>query len=156
MALLSAGCRQPDGPLPTPSDDETANRLYDLSRDLEEIARGSEAERQGFVDDLLIFADPHRPEALEAVSKFGTRLVEGVPRGTPLPPESTKQLVRTCWTLVAATQLSDRQLKQLQGELAPLLSSIGIPQDRVDGLVADLPALQRAVSTRPRRWYEIL
>jgi hypothetical protein len=155
VALSSTACRQPDGPLPTATDEETTNRLYDLSRDLEEVSRGSDAERQGFVDDLLVFADPHRPEALEAVRRFGTQLVDAVPKNK-LSLESTQQLVRTCWTLVAATQLSDRQVKQIQEELGPQLTAIGVPQDRVDALLAELPGLQRAISTRPRRWYEVL
>jgi len=73
-----------------------------------------------------------------------------------LTEQSAQQLARTSWTLVGATEMSERQIRALQAELRSQLASVGIPQDRVDAVVAEVPTVQRAVSTRPRRWYEVL
>jgi len=89
------------------------------------------------------------------VEGFAGRFADAV-ASAKLTEQSAQQLARTSWTLVGATEMSERQIRALQAELRSQLASVGIPQDRVDAVVAEVPTVQRAVSTRPRRWYEVL
>ena len=152
LAVLSGGCRQPDGVTP-PLDEQGMNRISDLSRDLQSIARGDAGAPRDFADDLLVLVDSS--DARPAVEGFAGRLAEAVASATLAAP-AADQLAHTCWMVVGATEMSDRQIRSLQAELRSQLAAAGIPQDRADAVVADVPMVQRAVTTRPRRWYEVL
>lgn len=154
LATLSTACRQPDGVTPT-LDAQNANRIVDLSRDLGAIASGDAGAQKDFVDDLVVFVDSHATEAQGVVQGFAGRLAAAVSSATMTDP-AAEQLARTSWMVVGITDLSDRQLRTLQGDLRSQLMVLGIPQDRVDAVVAEVPTVQRAVTTRPRRWYEVL
>jgi hypothetical protein len=136
-------------------DADRANRVGDLANDLLAVARGEEVARKDLADDLAAETDTSAAQPQEAARKFGRQLAEAVASVT-LIEQSAQQLALTSWTLVAATELSDRQIRALQAELRSQLSSVGVPPDRADAVVAEVPAVQRAVTTRPRRWYEVL
>ncbi len=154
LALLSGwGCRQPDGVVP-PVDEETANRIEDAATDLRRGAGGDAEARQGFVDDFLVFIDQDAETGRAAVRAFTSSLSEVVV-SVPLEEELAQQIARTCWNLIGVSELSDRQVTALQEELRGQLVAAGLPQDRVDAVVAGMPAVQEAVTTRPRRWYEL-
>ena len=154
VTLLCASCRQPDGATPT-LDAQNSNRIYDLSRDLGAIAGGDATAQRDLVEDLSVLAEENNTEAQAVVRSFGERLAAAVVSAR-LTDQSAQQLAHTSWTVVGVTDLSDRQVRALQGELRTQLASAGIPQDVVDTVVADVPTVQRAVTTRPRRWYEVL
>jgi predicted NBD/HSP70 family sugar kinase len=154
VTLLSASCRQPDGATPT-LDAQSSNRIYDLSRDLGAIAGGDATAQRDLVDDLSVLAEEDDAQAQAVVRAFAERLAAAV-GSARLTDQSAQQLAQTSWTVVGVTDLSDRQVRALQGELRMQLASAGIPQDVVDTVVADVPTVQRAVTTRPRRWYEVL
>lgn len=150
---MSSACRQPDGPIPSP-DEENANRISDMGRDLQAVARGESDAKGAFAEDLAVFADDHDTEAIQTVKGFGGRLADAI-GSARLSDDSAQQISRLCWQIVGATELSDRQVKALQGELRMQLASVGVSQDRADAVVAEMPNVQRAVTTRPRRWYEV-
>lgn len=153
VVLVSGGCRQPDGVVP-PIDEETANRIGDAANDLRAAARGEVEAKQGFVDDFLVFIDEDAETGREAVRVFTSRLSEAVV-SVPLQEEMAQQIARSCWNLIGVTDLSERQVTALQEELRAQLVSAGLPQDRVDAVIAGMPAVQQAVTTRPRRWYQV-
>jgi hypothetical protein len=154
LAVLSGGCRQPDGVTP-PLDEQGMNRISDLSRDLQSVARGEAGAPKDFADDLLVFVDEHSPETRTVVEGFAGRLAEAVASASLSEP-AAEQLAHTSWMVVGATEMSDRQIRSLQAEFRSQLTAVGIPQDRADAVVAEVPTVQRAVTTRPRRWYEVL
>lgn len=153
VVLFGSGCRQPDGVVP-PVDEETANRIEDAATDLRRGAGGDAEARQGLGDDFLVFINEDAETGREAVRGFTSSLSEAV-ASVPLEEELALQIARTCWNLIAVTVLSDRQVVALQDELRGHLVAAGVPQERVDAVVGGMPAVQQAVTTRPRRWYEM-
>lgn len=153
LAVFSVGCRQPDGVVP-PLDEEDLNRISDLGRDLEGVAGGAADARQAFAADLAVLADEHDPDAMAAVKGFAERLGDAV-ASRSLTGQAAQEIARTGWNLIGVTDLSDRQVKALQADLRTQLTGAGVPPDRADAIVAEMPSVQRAVTTRPRRWYEV-
>lgn len=153
VVLCLAGCRQPDGIVPA-VDEENANRITDVANDLRAVGRGDEDGRRGLVDDLAVFPDEHNPTAVAAARGFGEKVADAL-AGVDLNDEQAEKVARSCWTLVAVSDLSDRQVEALQQELGGHLREIGVPEDRVATLVAEMPAVQQGITSRPRRWYEL-
>ncbi len=154
MALVvsAAGCRQPDGPLPTAKGEEVPNRLGDLSRDLLAVARGETQAKQDFAEDLRVFAKT--PGGEQAAVDFGLGLGDAL-LGAKMTEQSAQQLAHTSWTVVGATELSERQGKALVADVKSQLLAIGVPEDKSAAASARVETVQKAISTRPRRWYEI-
>jgi hypothetical protein len=151
LVISGAGCRQADGALPTPQG-EVPDRLEDLSRDLMAVARGETQAKQDFTDDLRVFA--RNPQGETAVTAFGMRIGEAI-AGTNLTEQSAQQLAHTSWTVVGATELSDRQVEALRNDVQAQLTALGIPEDQSAALAGQVPEVQKAITTRPRRWYEV-
>ncbi len=154
VATLAGACRQPDGVTPV-LDAENADRIRDLGRDLALVATGDASAHQDFADDLVVFVDPHAPGVQTAVHDFALHLAGAVALAK-LTDQAAQQIARTSWVVIGSTEQSDRQIRAVQAELRSQLAAVGIPQDRVDAVVAEVPTVQRAVTTRPRRWYEVL
>ncbi|MEQ1573140.1 MAG: hypothetical protein ABL993_02730 [Vicinamibacterales bacterium] len=153
LAVSISGCRQADGELPTPQG-EVPGRLVDLTRDLMAVARGETQATQDFADDLRVFA--RNPEAEKTVTRFGLQIGDAVAgAGTKLTEQSAQQLAHTSWTVVGATELSDRQVETLRTDVQAQLTALGIPEDRSAALAGQVPEVQKAISTRARRWYEM-
>lgn len=131
---------------------DVPNRLGDLSRDLLSVAGGEQQARQDFVDDLKVFA--RSPATAAAVEPFSQHFAEAV-SGTKLTEQGAQQLAHSAWTVVAATELSSRQIDALEAEVKTNLVSAGVAADRATSVAADAKAVQQAISTRPRRWYEL-
>lgn len=136
-----------------PLDVQNANRVDDIGVDLQRIAGGSEESKYELAEDLLVAADVDS-EGRAVVTGFAARLADAV-AAAELNDDGAEGVARLAWTLVAATELSDRQVKQLQEDFRAALVTAGVAPDRADALVAELPTVQRTVSTRPRRWYEV-
>ncbi len=151
--VLALGCRQADGAIPS-LDEEGTNRVADLGRDLRAIARGESDANGGFAAGLSVFVD-EGDSALAAVRAFGVT-IESAVAAARFTDESAEQLAKTAWMVVDATELSERQVKDLQRELRGHLIGVGVSEAQADAVVAAVPTVQRAVTTRPRRWYEVL
>ena len=152
LSLSVAGCRQPDGPIPTPQG-ETLNRLGDLSRDLMSAARGDVQAKADFADDLRVFAKTRGGE--QATRAWALKIGDAVTNNTTLNDQSAQQLAHTSWTIVGATELSDRQVETLRNDVKAQLTALGIAEDQSEGVAGQVPEVHKAVSTRSRRWYEM-
>jgi len=151
--LLCLGCRQPDGIVPV-VDEETSNRITDVANDLRAAGRRDADGRRGLIEDLAVFPHEHNEPGLEATRAFAGRLADAL-SGVELNDEQAERVARTCWNLVAVDDLSDRQVAALQEELGAQLRGFGLAEDRIAALLAEMPAVQQAITTRPRRWYEL-
>lgn len=151
VVVSLAGCRQPDGPLPA-SDDETQNRLGDLTRDLLNVATRQPDAPNDFAEDLRVFA--RSPEGEEASRTFARRVADVIP-GSRLNEQSAQRLAHSCWTAIAGRELSQRQVEAVQNDLEGLLSSIGVPEERAHAVAEQVSEVQKVVTIRPRRWYEL-
>jgi hypothetical protein len=150
MAAGVAAC-QSDGPVPQ-EQGEVPGRLDDLTRDLLSVAAHVPQARQEFVDDIQSFAD--NGVNAHAANTFGTRLADAVEQAK-LSETSARQLARTSWIAVSATELSDRQVASTREDLKAQLLSAGVSPERSEAAAVEVTSLQKVVSSRPRRWYEL-
>ncbi len=151
LPLAAAGCRQPDGPLPTPNQN-AQDDLHDISRDLTYIATGSDpAAPKDLAYDLRKYVT--RDEAVPAVEELSRRAA-GAVADKKLPEQTAQRLAHTLWLSIAATEISERQVEALQNDTQSMLMSIGVVDTSAQQVAAQVGEVQRAVTSRQRRWYE--
>ena len=152
VATFSA-CRQADGPVPTPSADRRSE-IGDISRDIQSIASGRDPQApEDLADDLRRYTED-RQSATSAVTELSRRAAAAL-AGREVPEQAAQQLAHHFWLAISARELSDRQVESLQNDVQALLVSVGAPQDRAQQVAAQVGEVQRAVTDRPRRWYEL-
>jgi len=151
-SLWLAGCRQADGPVPTPSQN-IQSELQDVRHDLQNIASGRDPQApKDFADDLGKYVD--RPTAQPVADELSRRTAS-VLAGSKLTEQVAQQLAHDLWLSVAAREMSERQVEALQNDVQSLLMSIGIVEENAQQVAAQVGAVQSAVTDRPRRWYEL-
>lgn len=149
--LVLAGCRQPDGEVPTP-DAVAQEELGDVARDLQYIANARDPEApKNLADDLRKYAQRSAVPAVDELS----RRTAGALAGSQLSEQAAQRLTHNLWLSVAARDISERQIESLQNDTHSLLVSVGIPEDRAEQVAVQVGEVQRAVTSRPRRWYEL-
>lgn len=151
LALVAAGCRQPDGPMPTPNQN-VQDDLVDIGRDLIYIAAGSDpAAPQDLSADLRKYVT--RDEAMPVVEELSRRMADAV-ANTKLPEQTAQRLAHTLWLAIAARDISERQVEALQNDTQSMLISVGVADEPAAQVAAQLGEVQRVVTDRQRRWYE--
>ena len=149
--LMVSGCRQPDGPVPTPNDN-VQEELVDVSRDLQNIAAGRDPEAlQDLAADLSKYAGPTAKPTVEELSRRTASAVAG----TELTEQAAQRLTHNLWLAITARDISERQIESLQNDTQSLLMSIGVAEDPAHEVALQVGEVQRAVTDRPRRWYEL-
>ena len=152
MALLLAGCRQSDGPMPTPGA-QAKEDLEDIRHDLEFIANGRDPQAPEYLaDDLRKYA--RRASAVPAVDELSRRAATVIP-GSKLTEQDGQRLAHSLWQSVMAIETSERQIETMQNDMQALLMSIGVAEAGAQRVAAQVGEVQRAVNDRPRRWYEL-
>jgi hypothetical protein len=153
-ACAAAGCRMADGPMPTPTA-EDANRLDDLRRDLGDVVGGNAEGRQNFADDLMVFVDAdQKPDAVAAVNELARQVADAA-SAAQLKEANTPPLLRQVWTAVAARELSEKQVTQLQADVKTTLTGLGVAEPSAQSIANQVGTVQKAVTSRQRRWYEV-
>jgi len=143
-----------DGPLPMPSG-EDANRLDDLRRDLGDVVAGNAEGRKNFADDLMVFADLDKsPDAVVAINDLASQISDAATAAQIKEP-AAPPLLRQVWTAVAARDLSEKQVTQLQADIKTTLAGLGVAEPSAQGIVNQIGTVQKAVTDRQRRWYEV-
>jgi predicted small lipoprotein YifL len=151
LLLAAAGCRQPDGPMPTPSPDAQED-LSDISKDLTYIATGSDpAAPNDLAYDLRKYTEDE--DGIRAVDELSRRTA-GAVANKKLPEQTAQRLAHTLWLSIAAPDLSDRQVEALQNDTQSMLMSIGVVDTDAEQVAAQVGEVQRAITRRQRRWYE--
>jgi len=143
-----------DGPLPASSDD-VDNRLNDLRRDLGDVVAGREEARKDFTDDLMVFVDTgDKPDAIPAINDFARQIADAAV-AAKLPEPKTLPILKVAWTTLAARELSEKQVTALQAEMRTTLIGLGIPEVSAQTITNQVGTVQKAVTDRSRRWYEV-
>ena len=75
--------------------------------------------------------------------------------GTQLTEQAAQRLTHNLWLSIVTQDSSERQVESLQNDTHALLVSIGIGEDRAQQVAVQVGEVQRAVTDRPRRWYEL-
>jgi hypothetical protein len=154
VACAAAGCRMADGPMPTPSAD-TNNRLDDLRRDLGDVVAGHPEARKDFSDDLLVFVDvEEKPQAVPAVTDLARQLSDAA-TAAPVKEAAAPPLLKQVWTAMAARELSEKQVIQLQADIKTTLTGLGVAEPAAQSISNQIGTVQKAVTDRNRRWYEV-
>jgi len=154
VACLAAGCRMADGPLPTPSS-EDQNRLDDLRRDVGNFVGGHQEAKQDFTDDLLVSVKPGtKPEATAAIKELAG-LIADAAMAAQLKEAALPPLLKQVWTAVTARELSEKQVTALQADVRSTLTDLGIADPAAQSISNQIGTVQKAVTDRSRRWYEV-
>jgi len=144
-----------DGPLPDDKAGEVANRLDDLRRDLGDVVAGNADGKQNFTDDLLVFVDvAEKPDAAPAIRQLAGQVADAV-AAAKLAEPALPPLLRHLWVAVSARQLSERQVTTLQNDVRTTLNGLGIPEATAQAITNQVGTVQKAVTDRSRRWYEV-
>ncbi len=151
VVLLVSGCRQPDGPVPTPNA-TVQEELVDVTRDLQYIAAARDAQApKDLTEDLRKYAPRPAAPAVDELS----RLTAAALVDSQLTEQAAQRLTHNLWVSVAARDMSERQVESLQNDTQFLLVSVGVAEGRAQEVAVQVGEVQRAVTDRPRRWYEL-
>ena len=150
-AVLVAGCRQADGPIPVPID-EQPNKVEDIGGDLRGIARG-EADAPG---DLLADLDglDGTPRPASLLRDLSSAVTDSV-RGTSLSDAQAQEVARLLFVLTTAEELNARQIEEMSGELQRALMAAGAPESAAAAAAGSAAALQEAITLNRERWYHL-
>jgi hypothetical protein len=154
VAVSAAGCRMADGPIPMPGK-EDVNRLDDLRRDLGDVVAGHSEAKKDFADDLQVFVNAEKkPEAPAAVTELarliGDAVIAGQVKEAAMPP-----LLQQVWVALAGRELSEKQVTTLQADIKTTLTGLGVPEPPAQAVSNQVGTVQKAVTDRKRRWYEV-
>ena len=152
-SLLLVSCRQADGPVPIVND-ETENRIGDISRGLEAAAASGESDvAEWLAADLEVFVETPTSEVVDALMALAEALDGALP-GVDLTEQAAQKLLHNLWLSVAARELSERQVETLQNDVQSLLMAEGVAEENAEQVAARVGDVQNVVSI-PRRWYEV-
>jgi hypothetical protein len=151
LALTLSGCRQADGPIPKP-DPNTEGELEDVRHDLQNIAMGDASGAADLENDVVKYA--RRRSEVPAVTELCKRTAD-VLKGRNLTEPTAIRLAHSLWTAIAARQISERQIEALQNDVQSIFVSIGVPEPQAQQVAAQVGEVQKAVTQKPRRWYEL-
>ncbi len=153
-ALCLGGCRMADGPMP-PSEGDVPNRLRDLSADLRNLLGGDADAPNDMADDLLVFVDvAKKPDSVPAVRELVNRVAAGL-KGLDVDDAGRERVVRQLWLVVAGRQLSDKQIERVQEDLHSAMLSVKATEQHAQAVASQAVEVQRRVTDRSRRWYEL-
>ena len=154
-AALVSSCRQADGPLPNPKEDELANRVADMSRDLGNVAAGHPEATMDFMDGLMTFVDVGgKPDAVAPVKELGNQLMTAF-TATKAPERAMIPLLEQVVVGLEATSLSEKQVQELKESVRKAATDLGVDDVRARALGAQIEIVQHAVTDRHRRCYEL-
>lgn len=152
LTVFAGGCRQADGPVPTPNQ-TYQEELVDVARDLQNVATGRDPNGPtDLADDLRKYTD--KPAARSLVDELTTRTVKAI-AGRELAEQDAQRLAHNLWVSVYAKDLSERQIETLQNDMQAHLISLGVGEDSAQQVAAQVGEVQSSVTLRPRRWYEL-
>ena len=146
-----AGCRQPDGDIPSPTDDQE-NQIGDIARDLQNVAAGRAEGPSELYDDLYNLTDPAPPRnLLDTVAET----LETALAGTSPSDAAARQVADALFIVHRVRELSERQIEELGTELQLALLAAGADEDRALAAAAAAREFQTAMTVNRRRWYQL-
>ncbi len=150
VIALGAGCRQANGPVPEP-DAHRQEDLVDIGRDLMNVKGHDRSAPKEFSDDLAKYSE--KPPVVSATRDLAQTVVTAV-AGSKLTEGQAGELAQKLWVAVYANQLSQRQAKGVRDDIQTILKNAGAQQTAIDGVGDKVLAVQAAVTTNHKKWYE--
>ena len=151
LGFSVSGCRQADGPTPTPTGDQT-NEIGDIARDMINIANKDPQAPDDLRSDLSKYST--REDAVREIDALAKAVSEALV-GARLDEAASKSLANILWIAVNGKQLSERQVDALGKEVKTVLAPTGVTEERAQSIANRLSAVQKSVNENPRRWYQV-
>lgn len=148
--LMVAACRQPIGNVPAATG-EQANKVVDLSRDLQNVAAGRDDGTE-MMYDLNTLDSSVRPPAL--VKALSDALVGGL-RGKSLSDEQAEDVAKLLFVVTTRTDLNSKQIRRAAEDVQAALVALGVDVAAADRVKTASTALGAAVTTNQKRWYHL-
>jgi hypothetical protein len=152
LLLLAAACRDADGPIPAPTGDE-ADEVYELSRDILNVAGGDPQAFQELTDDLGTQGplETGQPRAAALAKSLQGALV-----GRQISQEQAKRLADDLYIVLAGDKLSPGQVEAVQTRVSGLLREVGTPEGAIAPVRDSITSVQALVNPGRKRWWDIL
>jgi hypothetical protein len=149
LAALGSSCRQPDGPMPRPTAEQT-NKTGDLGHDLLNVAAKRSGAHDDLANDLANLSGEPPPRAL--IDALVTHLSDGL-TGVSLTDQSATTLANQLFVATTARELSGRQIDTLRRDVEGTLTGAGVAPVKAEPVVETIGAIQAAIGTNHRRWW---
>jgi len=152
LLILAAACRSPDGPIPAPSGEE-ADEVYELSRDILNVAGGDAQALTELTDDLGTQGplETGQPRAVALAKSLQGALV-----GRQMSEEQAKRLADDLYIVFAGDKLSPGQVQAVQTRVSALLREVGAPEGAIGPVRDNIVSVQTLVNPGRKRWWDIL
>jgi hypothetical protein len=152
LLVIPVACRSADGPVPEPSGDE-ADEVYELSRDILNVASGDPQAFQELTDDLGTQGpyETGQPRAAALAKSLQGALV-----GRQLTQEQAKRLADDLYIVFAGDKLSPGQVEAVLSRVSGLLREVGTPEDSINPVRDNITSVQALVNPGRKRWWDIL
>jgi hypothetical protein len=152
LLVLAAACRDPEGPLPTPTGDE-ADEVYELSRDILNVAGGDGQAFAELTDDLGSQGplETGQPRAAALAKSLQGALV-----GRQMSQEQAKRLADDLYIVLAGDKLTPGQVDAVQTRVSALLREVGSPEAAIGPVRDTITSVQALVNPGRKRWWDIL
>lgn len=151
LPLLGGGCRQADGPIPTPTREQT-NEIGDISRDLINVANKDPQAPEELRNDIAKYGSTD--EAVQQMNGLAQEVSQAL-AGARVDEQTAQNLAKTLWVGLTARELSERQVEALGRDIKTTLASTGVPEERAQSIASRLSAVQKTITATPRRWYQV-
>lgn|SRR5262245_18776188 len=146
----ATACRQPDGPIPKPTDEEQ-NKIQDVSRDLLAVSSRAPSAVQELSDDLANLA-PNNQTAKHG-AEMSRRLAASL-EGVKLNEDAARQIARDLHIAFSARELSRSQVATLRDNLGSVLAKTGVQPASAEPVLKQVEQVQADVTTVKRRWWQ--
>jgi hypothetical protein len=154
MAVLMLGlygCRQSDGPMPTPTADQR-NEIRDIAKDMINLTSKDQSAAADLANDVGKYID--EDEGAQHVASF-TRDLAAVLSTARLDDQSAERLAHSIWIGLTATELSERQVQTVENDIERTLTSAGVASDKANAVAQQIGRIQEAITDNPKRWYQV-
>jgi hypothetical protein len=149
LAAGAAGCRQPEGTIPTPQG-EQANKVGDIARDLMAVARREPDAAMNLADDLGSLTPAPPPAVL--LQDLTSRLNDAL-GGSGIDENATAALARALFVTIEADDLNVPQITALQEDISRSLAAAGVSAEKAQPVADAVQEIQSAVTQNRRRWW---
>ena len=152
LLVLAVACRDADGPIPAPTGDE-ADEVYELSRDILNVAGGDPQALQELTDDLGTQGpyETGQPGAAALAKSLQGALV-----GRQMSEAQAKRLADDLYIVLAGDKLSPGQVEAVQTRVSGLLREVGSPEGAIGPVRDNITSVQSLVNPGRKRWWDVL
>jgi hypothetical protein len=149
VAIGLNGCRQPDGPLPEPTE-EQRSKIDDIARDLQAVGRGEAdavADLRTDLENLGTFEAP-----ADEIDALVAALAQGL-RARELSTANATRLSEQLFLALQALELSARQTSAVQREISAVLTEGQVGAADAEAVAQAAGGVQQAITLNVKRWW---